>query len=66
MMNEIFARGPITCSMATIEPFDYGAACRGHAARLCLLPGGLQPAPAVCRYGQRLPHRRLPDLPATS
>lgn len=24
MMNEIHARGPITCSMATPETFDYG------------------------------------------
>ena len=26
MMNEIRARGPITCSMATVELFDYGEA----------------------------------------
>jgi hypothetical protein len=24
MMNELFARGPITCSLATPEEFDYG------------------------------------------
>lgn len=24
MRNEVFARGPITCSMATPETFDYG------------------------------------------
>ena len=24
MMNEIYARGPLTCSMATPEDFDYG------------------------------------------
>ena len=25
MMSEIYARGPLTCSMATPEDFDYGA-----------------------------------------
>ena len=29
MMSEIYARGPITCSMATPEDFDYGACACG-------------------------------------